>query len=157
MTTPRAVTPTAVALVFVGGTIGTATRAGLTALSTPFVAQPVSTLLINVIGAFLLGLLLEYLSLRPVLSRRNNDLKFLLGTGVLGGFTTYSALAVDTTMLIGHAPAVLGHAPTVLGLAPVVLVAGYALGTLILGAVATAAGILLASTLSRHRLSLYGR
>ena len=51
-----------------------------------------------------------------------------VGTGALGSFTTYSALAVDTLTLLGTHP---GRA------------VGYALGTVVLGAAATLLGLTL--------------
>ena len=136
MTTPRRIRPAAIAWVFIGGTVGTAIRAGITAIAIPPTNLPITTALINIVGAFLLGLLLELLALRPLPGRSGTDLKLLLGTGVLGGFTTYSALAVDTVLLatgVSTAAAI-----------------GYAVGTLVLGAVATAAGIILATVISRQ-------
>ena len=59
----------------------------------------------------------------------NHRLSLLLGTGLLGGFTTYSALAVDTVQLLRTDQT---------GLA-----AAYALGTLLLGALATWLGIVI--------------
>jgi CrcB protein len=82
---------------------------------------------INVLGAFLLGVLLQGLSRRePDLGRRRT-LRLLLGTGFLGGFTTYSALATDSAALIGNGASGAGVA--------------YALATVLAGAVATWCGI----------------
>jgi CrcB protein len=59
---------------------------------------PVATLLINVVGSLLLGILVagrpDAAWLRP-----------FLGTGVLGGFTTFSAFALETDRLLDRAPA----------------------------------------------------
>ena len=57
---------------------------------------PLATLLINVLGAFLIGLL-SALSLKFGLDSR---LVTLLQTGVLGGFTTFSTFALETVSLI---------------------------------------------------------
>jgi CrcB protein len=74
-----------VLLVAVGGVAGSLARYGLSEqwprLSTTFA--------INVVGAFLLGALVAR---RPP----QHWSRPLLGTGVLGGFTTFSALAVQT-------------------------------------------------------------
>lgn len=117
-------------LVWLGGTLGTGSRF-LVGAAVPRVADvPVATVGINVLGAFLLGLLLTQLARSaPDLGRRPWA-RLLLGTGFLGGFTTYSALAVDA--------AVLGQAGRV-GMA-----AAYAIGTLVLGAAASFAGMVLA-------------
>ena len=85
-----------------------------------------ATLGINVVGAFLLGVLLELLADHSFDTGWSRRIRLGVGTGGLGGFTTYSALATDTVILAATHP---GRA------------AGYALLTVLLGAVATAAGI----------------
>jgi CrcB protein len=120
-----------VLLVLLGGTAGTGLREAIT-LVTPRVGDvPVATVGINVVGAFLLGILLERLARGGPDAGVRNDLRLLLGVGALGGFTTYSALAMDTVLL---GPA---GSPTVALL--------YALGTLAVGAVASWAGIAVAA------------
>lgn len=124
------------ALVAIGGTAGTAAREGLT-LAIPAVnGIPVATFGINVVGAFLLGVLLEALLRRGRDDGRHRDLRLLLGTGLLGGFTTYSALAVDTAALLGDGRA--GGAIL------------YGLATMLVGAVATWGGIA-TSGIRHHR------
>ena len=124
-------------LVAAGGAVGTALRALLTIAIPPLGHVPVATFGINIVGAFLLGALLESLARRGPDEGRRRALRLLLGTGVLGGFTTYSALAVDTTLLLTR---------DTLGAALL-----YALGTIILGAVATWAGIVAASAIHHRR------
>ena len=114
-------------LVFVGGALGTAARNGLSRLVPPVQQVPVAISVVNVVGAFLLGLLLQRLLRSGPDAGARRDLRLLAGTGVLGGFTTYSALATDTVTLL--AADHLGRA------------LGYALGTLVLGALAAVAGI----------------
>lgn len=111
--------------VWAGGTVGTALRVALTPEHTP-TGFPLATFLINVAGAGLLGLLVARLAGRKE-TRRSRRLRLLLGTGLLGGFTTYSALAVDSVQLARNGA---------IGLA-----AAYALGTLLLGGAATWLGI----------------
>ncbi|WP_295839402.1 CrcB family protein [uncultured Microbacterium sp.] len=83
-----------VVLVAVGGAVGTAVRAALTlALSADL--GPALVPLINVVGAFAIGILFGWRARMPHSSRRQRTQLFL-GTGVLGGFTTYSALAVES-------------------------------------------------------------
>ena len=60
---------------------------------------PWSTFAINLTGAFLLGLLLETLSRREALVGPARGVGALLGSGVLGGFTTYSAFAIEAVRL----------------------------------------------------------
>lgn len=82
-----------VLLVAVGGAVGSLTRFGVgTALPSDATSPSWATLLVNVTGAALLGLLVERLALARPTSRR---LRPLLGTGVLGGYTTFSAAALD--------------------------------------------------------------
>ena len=99
----RAFTPAALVAVVLGGAIGVAARA---ALVLPFadadrtLIVPSITLAINVAGSFLLGLLVGWVDDgRPLL-------RAFVGTGILGGFTTYSAFAVQVVELGGEAPVV---------------------------------------------------
>ncbi|GMA93095.1 fluoride efflux transporter FluC [Homoserinibacter gongjuensis] len=126
------------ALVFVGGTFGTAGREALTLLIPPSGGVPWAVLAANLLGAFALGVLLEALVRRGADHGARRTLRLLLGTGFLGGFTTYSALVTDTAVLWGSGAA---------GLATV-----YSLGTLLVGALATVAGILLAAAVHRRRV-----
>ncbi|MDH6235744.1 CrcB family protein [Cryobacterium sp. CG_9.6] len=120
-------------LVFIGGTVGTALRQTLLLLNPGTIWV---TFAINITGALLLGALLETLVRRGPDVAPRRGIRVLLGTGVLGGFTTYSALATDTSMLF---------ADGAVGLALL-----YAGGTLILGAVATWLGIIGSATLHRR-------
>ena len=82
--------------VSVGGALGAVARWGLTT-AFPVTAGhfPWPTLLINVVGSGLLAAL-------PVLpwARRHAWVGLLVGTGVLGGFTTMSAASMDTFALV---------------------------------------------------------
>lgn len=80
-------------LVALGGMLGTAARMGLGMLI-PDAALGV--LAANIIGALALGVITARL---PA-----SDLRVFAGTGVLGGFTTYSAFAVDSVQLWASAP-----------------------------------------------------
>lgn len=75
--------------VFVGGFVGTVLRF-LCTLSTP-ASSLFSPWIINVAGAFVLGLLVSWLWVKP---NTPEWIKAGLGTGVLGGFTTFSAIAL---------------------------------------------------------------
>ena len=128
-------------LVFLGGTVGTALREALSLVLSPIevgqgVHLPVTTVGINVLGALLLGLLLEALGRRGADTGGPRTVRLLLGTGLLGGFTTYSALATDTALLLHGG---------LIGLA-----LAYALGTVLLGGVATGLGIVAGAALHRH-------
>ena len=77
--------------VVIGGIAGTAMRIGLDALIPHSDAQfPWSTLIINIVGSFVLGLLVA--RLWPAAPAW---LRALLGAGLLGSFTTFSAFAVS--------------------------------------------------------------
>ena len=115
-------------LVAAGGAVGTALRVLLGAAVPEVDAVPVGILLINLVGAFALGLLVEVLARRGPDAGRRRGVRLLLGTGVLGGFTTYSALAVGTTLLVEGGRPLAGIA--------------YGLGTVLLGALCTMLGIL---------------
>ena len=133
--------PKLIGLVAAGGTVGTLIRA---ALSSAFPAGDASFLwtifLINVAGAFLLAFLTGMLPALSPSPARQRGIKLLFGTGLLGGFTTYSTFAIDVTHLAG-----LGQLETA---ALAILYAG---GTVILGAVSAFAGLLLARRVTADR------
>ena len=87
---------TTLAQVAAGGAIGDSARyvVNVTAgrlLGTGF---PYATLFVNVAGSFLMGLLVVLLA-----EKSGNRLAPFLMTGVLGGFTTFSAFSLDTITL----------------------------------------------------------
>lgn len=86
-----------VALVACGGAVGALVRSALDGTGPPSSAFPWVTLLVNVSGAGLLALLLVLLEER---APANRALRPLLGTGVLGGYTTFSTFAVETVALL---------------------------------------------------------
>lgn len=92
--------PRFLALVAVGGALGSAARAALAhAHPTPPGGWPGATLTVNLAGALLLGLLLGVLARSGMGRGRRRGVRLALGTGVLGGFTTYSTLAVEAALL----------------------------------------------------------
>ena len=85
-------------LVLVGGSVGTLARYALTSAFQSDGGLPI-VLTINVTGAFLLGFLAE--RLRRSRSRAAaHSASLLLGTGVLGGYTTYGTFAGDAEGLL---------------------------------------------------------
>ena len=80
--------------VTLGGAIGAAARYGVgVALVRPG-AFPIGVLAVNIIGSFLMGLIVVYLG-QKMLSHLN---PFLM-TGILGGFTTFSAFSLEAYTL----------------------------------------------------------
>lgn len=85
-------------LVFVGGGIGAALRHGINVvfgrwLGTSF---PFHTLFENISGSLVMGLLASYFALK---SGSSQSLRLFLTTGVLGGYTTFSAFSLETVLL----------------------------------------------------------
>ena len=58
---------------------------------------PYATLAVNVIGCFIMGVASAYFI---KISTTNDNLKLLILTGTLGGFTTFSAFSLDTIYMI---------------------------------------------------------
>jgi CrcB protein len=114
-------------LVALGGAVGTGARASLAAAVPAVHGLSWTILAINVVGAFCLGLLLDALAQRGPDVGRRRSLRLFVGTGVLGGFTTYSTLADDTARLLDVGRWGAGT--------------GYALLSVVLGLVAAAAGM----------------
>lgn len=80
-------------MVLIGGSIGAVCRYAVSIqmkriLSTEF---PLATFLINLVGSFFLGMLLA--------SDPGSLTKLLLGTGFLGGFTTFSTFQIENVTL----------------------------------------------------------
>jgi CrcB protein len=120
--------PAPLPLIALGGAVGAAARYQLTVTFPVHAGRfPVTTFAINISGAFLLGVLLEWLT-------RHRDethwARWLLGVGVLGAFTTFSTMAVELTELGRD-----GHT---------LLAVGYATASLVVGVAAVLAGLLTA-------------
>ncbi len=81
-----------------GGFIGAVSRYLMTMLINRMStgAFPVATLIINILGSFLIGLLTQVV---PNLYPNNKRLLLFLTTGILGGFTTFSTFSLDTVNL----------------------------------------------------------
>lgn len=84
--------------IFVGGFVGAVARAGLLqAVPDRVGSWPWATFVANVVGAFLLGYFTTRLQERlPVSAYRRP----LLGTGLCGGFTTFSAMQVELLRML---------------------------------------------------------
>lgn len=110
-----------------GGAVGSVARYLTTlALASVTAAFPYATLLVNVVGAFLIGVF------GRVFSGSDHDpvLRLALTTGLCGGFTTFSAMSAETVALVQQGRA--GRA------------ALYVLLSLVLGFGATAIGLMVA-------------
>jgi CrcB protein len=85
--------------VFLGGGIGSALRYGVgrAALALAGPGFPFGTLVVNLLGCTLMGALVEWLTWRD--TGIDASMKLFLTTGLLGGFTTFSAFALDTVAL----------------------------------------------------------
>lgn len=127
-------------LVALGGAAGSAGRAAI-ALALPG-SLLAATLLVNVVGAFALGALvavLDGVGQRESGRRRDRQhrTRLLLGTGFCGGFTTYSAVALQAAELVRETA--------------MIAATGYALLTLVAGTSATVAGLVLGRRAAAER------
>ena len=87
------------ALVFLGGGLGAALRHGVNraALALFGPAVPAGTIIVNVVGSLAMGLLIGILAAVP--GGTSQNLRLFVATGVLGGFTTFSAFSLDALTL----------------------------------------------------------
>lgn len=112
--------------VALGGAIGAAARYGVgVALFRPSSTFPIGVLAVNVVGSFLMGLIVVYLG-QKMLAHLN---PFLM-TGVLGGFTTFSAFSLEAYTLFERGD--LGQAALYVALSVVLSIAALIAGVLIM-------------------------
>lgn len=117
---PLHLRPSALAWVVAGGLLGTSARY-LLEKAYPFEAPewPWATFMINLAGAFMLGLALEGLARLGVDTGWRQRARLLFGTGFCGTFTTYSAFALEASLLVRD-----GSVATAVGYAAATVVAG---------------------------------
>lgn len=133
-------TPRHLMLVFVGGALGVLAREVLLWLAqqlpdTNWLTPPVVVLGVNVMGSLLLGLVFAASEPSSNAQMRAARVRLFLATGVLGGFTTYSAVSA---VVVEHAVG-----------AHLLVAVAYGLGTLGLSAGAAALGLLMGARLAR--------
>lgn len=85
-------------LVFIGSGIGGMARHGVGVLALKWLGPsfPFGTLAINIVGSFLIGIVAEYWALKSGLPQ---PARLFLTTGILGGFTTFSAFSLETALI----------------------------------------------------------
>jgi len=79
--------------VFVGGGIGSVLRYGINSIFSLYVIGQLGTLLVNVLGSFLFGIVVS------IGQDRSDYSNLFLLTGLLGGFTTFSQFSFDVVTL----------------------------------------------------------
>ncbi len=85
-------------IVFLGGGLGAALRHGINLVSarTLGTAFPYSTLIINITGSIVMGLIAGYFAFKGDASQH---WRLFLTTGILGGYTTFSTYSLDAALL----------------------------------------------------------
>ena len=121
------------ALVFLGGGLGAALRHGVNraALGLFGPAVPAGTIIVNVAGSLAMGLLIGILAAVP--GGTSQNLRLFVATGVLGGFTTFSAFSLDALTLWERGQSAAAIA--------------YVVGSVVLSLAAIAAGFLISRAL----------
>ncbi|WP_096186762.1 fluoride efflux transporter FluC [Evansella halocellulosilytica] len=119
--------------IFIGGALGTLFRYTIN-LQTTTLIFPLGTLLENIAGSLLLGILTGYIFLKAI----NVVIKEAIGVGFCGGFTTMSTLAADSVFLFDE-----GSIGSVIF---------YFCGSLTFGLLAAFVGLFLGRKLAEQRL-----
>jgi CrcB protein len=93
---------------------------------------PWGTLVINVLGSFIIGLAASTMSAEGRFATGDTQRQFLM-VGICGGYTTFSAFSLQTLALMqgGQWGAAAGNAALSVGLCMIAVWAGYALGLMI--------------------------
>lgn len=82
-----------------GGAIGAVTRYLITQIAPEPSGFPTSILIINIIGAFLLGFFYFFCKKRFKMSE---EVSLMIGTGIIGSFTTFSTFSLEAVELYLH-------------------------------------------------------
>ena len=117
------------AIVFLGGGLGAALRHGINLGAARWfgLGFPFGTLIINVSGSLLMGLIAGYFAFKGDSSQH---WRLFLTTGILGGYTTFSAFSLDAALLYERGE--------------VSLAAVYVLGSVVLSIIGLFAGLAVA-------------
>jgi CrcB protein len=123
------------ALVFLGAGIGGVLRHGVNLVSQTWLGAsfPYGTMAINIIGSGVMGLVAGFLAFKAGEGWTQNA-RLFLATGILGGFTTFSAFSLDAVLLWERGEAMLA--------------AFYVIGSVVLSLAALVAGLALVRGLS---------
>jgi CrcB protein len=118
-------------IVFLGAGLGGAARHGVNVAAARLLGYgfPFGTLIVNLAGSLAMGLLAGWFAYRTGI---NQHVRLFLTTGILGGFTTFSAFSLDAALLIER------HA--------YVSAAAYVLGSVLVSIVAVFVGLALFRT-----------
>lgn len=119
-------------IVFLGAGIGGSFRHGLNVAVSrliPGLGFPLATLIINVLGSFLMGVLAEGFALRGA---AGHPARLFLTTGMLGGFTTFSTFSLDAITLYQRGETAMA--------------AAYVLASVAMGLLGLVAGVVLVRT-----------
>ena len=86
-------------IVFLGAGLGGAARHGVNVAAARLLGYgfPFGTLIVNLAGSLAIGLLAGWFGYRTGI---NQHMRLFLTTGILGGFTTFSAFSLDAALLI---------------------------------------------------------
>ena len=122
-------------LVFLGAGIGGALRHGVNLGCARYcgTAFPYGTLTVNVVGSFLMGAIAGWLAFKAG-TGWSQHMRLFLTTGILGGFTTFSAFSLDALLIWERGE---------MGLA-----LGYVAASVVLSIAGLAAGLALVRTLA---------
>ncbi|WP_309601540.1 fluoride efflux transporter CrcB [Sphingomonas sp.] len=112
-------------LVFIGGGIGAVLRhaVGRVTVMLGGTGFPVGTMIVNMLGSLIMGLLAGWFATHPGVGQSS---RLFLITGVLGGFTTFSAFSLDALTLYQRGEA--GLAFGYVGLSVILSLAAIAIG-----------------------------
>ena len=86
-------------IVFLGAGVGGAVRHGVNLACARLFGFgfPFGTLIVNLAGSFMMGVLAGWFAFRMGIPQH---MRLFLTTGILGGFTTFSAFSLDAALLI---------------------------------------------------------